>query len=74
MRLIPDAAKVARHAWSVRLILIAGLLTGLEAVLPLMPEFLPVPIEWLVIAQFSVVMAALVARFIAQDKISGGES
>jgi hypothetical protein len=74
MRLIPDAARVARHAWSVRLIIIAGLLTGIEAILPLVPELLPIPLEWLVVSQFLIVMGALVARFIAQDKISGGEA
>ena len=74
MRLIPNADKVARHAWSVRLIIIAGFLTGIEAVLPLVPELLPIPLEWLVVSQFLIVMGALVARFIAQDKISGGEA
>jgi hypothetical protein len=58
----------------VRLIIIAGFLTGVEAILPLVPELLPIPLEWLVVSQFLIVMAALVARFVAQDKVSGGET
>ena len=45
-----------------------------SAVLPLVPELLPIPLEWLVVSQFLIVMGALVARFIAQDKISGDDA
>lgn len=71
MRIIPEWRRVLRYGWSVRLILLAGILTGLEAVLPLAPDLLPMPLEWLALSQFVIVMAALVARFIAQSKVSG---
>jgi len=61
---------VLRYGWSVRLIIIAGFLTGLEAILPLVPDILPIPIEWLAVSQFLIVMSALFARFIAQSKVS----
>lgn len=72
MRLIPNWRAVLRYGWSVRLIVLAGVLTGIEAVLPLVPELLPpwFPVEWLVAAQFLIVMGALIARFIAQEKVS----
>jgi hypothetical protein len=39
MRLASDWKRVLRHAWSVRLIVIAGILSGIEAVLPLIDAF-----------------------------------
>lgn len=62
-----------RHAWSVRLIIIAGLLTGIEAALPFFGEVFGLDPRWFASLTFLIVMSALVARFIAQDKISGGE-
>lgn len=73
MRLIPEWRKVLRYGWSVRLIVLAGFLTGLEAILPFAPELLPIPIEYLAVSQFLIVMGALFARFIAQSKVSGDE-
>ena len=71
MRLIPDWRLVLRYGWSVRLIVLAGVLTGLEAVLPLLPDFLPIPPRFFAVLTFVVVMGALVSRFVAQRKISG---
>lgn len=73
LRIIANWRAVLRYGWSVKLIILAGILTGLEAILPLVPDLLPawVPVEWLVAAQFLIVMSALVARFIAQEKVSG---
>ena len=73
MRLIPNWRRVLRYGWSVRLIVLAAILTGLEATLPLVPELLPMPIEWLAMSQFLIVMGALVARFIAQSKVHDHE-
>lgn len=73
MKLIPDWRRVLRYAWSVRLIVLAGLLTGAEAVLPFFPElFGMTPQTWAALT-FGVVAAALVARLIAQQSISGGD-
>lgn len=63
---------VARKAWSVRLMAVAAVLTGLEAVLPL---FTPrEPSLWFAVTTFVVVCAAIVARFVAQPKMHEGES
>lgn len=71
MVLIPNWRRVLRYGWSVRLIVLAAILTGLEAILPFIPELLPewLPIEWLAAFQFLVVVSALVARFTAQKKV-----
>ena len=74
MRLIPDWRKVLRHAWSVRLIVLAGVLTGAEAILPLFPGLFAVEPQTLALVTFVIVMAALVARFVAQQSISGDDA
>ena len=58
---------VARKAWSVRLMALAAVLTGLEAVLPLFTPREPSP--WFALATFAIVCAALVARFVAQPRM-----
>lgn len=73
MKVILNWRLVLRHAWSVRLIVLAGLLSGLEATLPLFPMVLGVSSQALAGLTFMIVMTALVARFIAQQKVSGGD-
>lgn len=60
-----------RYAWSVRLIFVAGLLAGAQAVLPFLTELIPPRI--LAVLTFVIVMGALVSQFIVQQKISGDE-
>jgi hypothetical protein len=57
---------VLRHAWSVRFIAIAGLLSGIEAALPMF-GFQPSP--WLSGVTLLVVTAAFVARIIVQRNL-----
>lgn len=70
-RVIPHWRRFLRYAWSVRLILIAGFLAGLQSILPLLADV--VPPRWLAPLTFLTVMAALVAQFIVQQKISGDD-
>lgn len=67
MRLIDDFGRVFPRLWSVRLAILAGLLSGLEVILPLFPELLPR--GWFAIASFVVTLASIVARAIAQPSI-----
>lgn len=69
MNLTSNWRAVLRHAWSIRLILIAGLLTGLEALLPFLGW---VPHGPLAILSFLVIAGAFVARLTAQATVSGG--
>jgi len=69
MKLADDWRVVLRKAWSVRLLLLAGLLSGCEAILPLVTDSLPWP-RWassLLVA--GIVAGAFVARIVAQPKM-----
>lgn len=67
MNLIPDWKIVARKAWSVRLMALASILSGCEAVLPY-AEFM-LPRGSFAMLSFVIVTLALLARFVAQRDI-----
>lgn len=67
MNLIPDWKIVARKAWSVRLMALASVLSGCEAVLPY-AEFM-LPRGSFAMLSFVIVTLALLARFVAQRDI-----
>ena len=64
MKFIDDFSTVWRKAWSVRLLLLASVLAGCEAILPIFQPEQPSP--WWSVLTFAVVAGALWARFIAQ--------
>lgn len=65
-KLIPDWKRVLRRAWSIRLMLLAGLLSGLEAILPIVMDAVPWP-RWVASAIISTVVGlAFVTRLMAQ--------
>jgi len=69
--LLPDWRYVLRRAWSIRLMLVAGLLSGCEAILPLFSDSFPMP-RWASSALVAVViMAAFVTRLLAQRDKDG---
>ena len=70
LRLADDWRLILRKAWSVRLILLAGLLSGIEAVLPFFID--NVPTRAFRLATFVITVAALVARLTAQEGLSDG--
>ena len=67
MRLIEDWKKVLRYGWSIRLIVLAGLLSGAEVVLPMFGDVLPRRL--FAALMFSVTVAAFIARLTAQPKM-----
>lgn len=69
MKLVDDWRAVVRRAWSIRLMIVAGVLSGLEVVLPLIDGW--VPLDRGVFAALSgiTVAAAFVARLVAQKDI-----
>lgn len=71
MKLLDDWKRIARKAWSVRLMLAAGVLSGAEAVVPMLGGYLPRRAFAIVV--FVVVMGALVARFVAQRSMRDGD-
>ncbi len=66
---VPNWKLVLRHAWSIRLMLLAALLSGAEVALPFLEYQMPAGI----FAALSAVTtaAALIARFVAQAPLSG---
>ena len=67
MILLPEWKRLIRKAWSIRLVALAGLLSGCEVVLPLFVDAVPRN----VFAALSVLAAvgAGVARVVAQPKM-----
>ena len=69
MRLIDGWRAVLRRAWSIRLMLLAGLLSCLEVVLPLLDGVLPIPPGIFAALSFVTVAAAFIARVVAQKDL-----
>lgn len=69
MRLIDDWQWVVTKAWSVRLLLIAAVLSGLEVTIQVVIAFSitpPIPPGIFAVLSGLVTIAALIARFVAQ--------
>lgn len=69
MKLIDNAKKVLRHAWSVRLGILAAVLSGAEVIVPLFVDAMPRAL--FAILSFLTVVAAVLARFVAQPRMHG---
>lgn len=67
MELLPDWKRIARRAWSIRLSIIAALLSGAEVVLPLFIDVLPRNL--FASLSFAAVVGAAVARVVAQPRM-----
>jgi intracellular septation protein A len=57
---------IVTRAWSIRLMAIAAVLSGSEAVVGTLGPYLPISNTWLALLTFGIVASALVARLIAQ--------
>jgi hypothetical protein len=68
MKLIENWRDIAKRAWSMRLMVLAALLSGVEIVLPLFSEALPRGL--FAVLSFLAVAGAFVARLIAQKGLS----
>lgn len=66
MRLVADWRRVLRRAWSIRLMILAGLLSGVEVALPLADGLLPVPAGVFAALSALTTAGAFVARLLAQ--------
>jgi hypothetical protein len=68
MRLIANWRAILRKAWSVRLMIIAGILSGAEVILPLFIDALPRNL-FAALSMFTIT-GAFVARIVAQKGLS----
>ena len=71
MKLIDDARKVLRRAWSVRFGILAAIFSGAEVIVPLFVDAMPRAL--FAVLSFLTVVAAVLARFVAQPKMHDGD-
>lgn len=64
---------ILRYAWSVRLILAAGLLAGAEAMLLVLQPVINLPMLMLACLSGVLTFGALVARLLAQKELGNGQ-
>ena len=67
MHLYPNYKDIVRRSWSLRFIILAGVLSGLEVILPFFSDEIPRNI--FAALSFVAVSAAFVARLVAQKGI-----
>lgn len=72
VQLIDDWQRVARKAWSFRLIALAGMLSGCEVALPYFVA--DMPMRLFAALSFAVTVAALVARLVAQRSMQNDQA
>ncbi len=72
MRLIHNWKAVLRYAWSIRFLVLAAVLSGVEVALPLVVGMFPIPAGIFATLSFVTVAAAFIARIIVQKEISDG--
>ena len=68
--LVDEWKTVARRAWSVRLAAVAGLMGGIEGILPLFTDAIPRGIFAMLTVLASI--GAMVARLVSQENMSNG--
>lgn len=67
MKLYDNWRQIIRQAWSIRFVIIAGVLSGCEVALPFFSEQFPVRVFALLSAFFC--CAAFIARLVAQKDV-----
>lgn len=67
MRLLDDWRDVLKRAWSIRLMLLAGLFSGVEIALPILDGVLTLPRGSFALLSGVTTAAAFVARLLAQQ-------
>jgi hypothetical protein len=71
VKLVWNWKRVLKHAWSIRFIVIAGVLSGAEIALPLIREAIDVPAGVFAGLSFAATAGAFIARLVAQETVSG---
>ncbi len=73
MRLDPEFRRIVRKAWSFRLLAVAAVLTGCEAIVTVTgTDWIPLPPLARALILFGLVAGALVARVVAQKDLPSG--
>jgi hypothetical protein len=75
MKLVPDWRRVLKRAWSIRLMILAGLLSGVEVILSL-PDiqlWLDWPTGIFASLSFLATAGAFIARLVAQQGVTNAD-
>ena len=67
MKLYDNWKDIVKRAWSIRFIILAGMLSGCEVVLPFFSD--SIPDKLFAVLSFVFVAAAFVARLVAQKDV-----
>jgi hypothetical protein len=70
MKLVANWRVVLRHAWSIRLMLVAALFSGLDAAQPLVAGLVPIPPIFFAVFAALISAAAFIARLVAQEQFT----
>lgn len=71
MKLDADWRRVLRHAWSIRFMALSAVLSAIEAALPFLDGYLPIPQGVFALLSALTVGGAFIARLVAQESASG---
>ncbi|EJK83527.1 hypothetical protein [Rhizobium sp. AP16] len=71
LKLVPDAGRVLRRAWSIRFIVAAGILSGCEIALPIIDQVVTIPRGIFAALSGLVTCGALISRLVAQENLKG---
>jgi len=74
LQLVENARCVLRHAWSIRLILLAAALDGANTCISFFIADPPVSPGAMSAITIGLSVAAAGARFVSQEKVSGGDA
>lgn len=70
MNLLPNWKQIVRKAWSIRLMILAGLLSAAEIILPLFAD--SIPRGAFAVLTLLAVSGAFVSRLVVQQDVSNG--
>lgn len=71
MKLLSNWQNVLKRAWSVRLLVVAAILSGCEVLLPIIRDFIyPIPSYLFAGMSFIFTVAAALARLVAQNNLT----
>ncbi|MDR6904279.1 hypothetical protein [Rhizobium miluonense] len=70
-KLVPNVGRVLRRAWSIRLIVVAGILSGCEVALPIIDQFVSIPRGTFAALTGLVTCGALISRLVVQENLTG---
>lgn len=74
MKLKKNWKTVLKSAWSIKLMAVAGILSGLEAALPILDDAIHIPRGLFAILSFIAVTGAAIARLVVQVEFPNANS